>query len=87
MSDTKRQLHKLQFDLTPDKLEDFERLRVEGGFGTRKELLNNALTVLSWVMRHARAEHTIAAIDEKSGRMYELAMPFLDAMRDPAHRR
>jgi hypothetical protein len=88
MSETRQQLSRLQFELSQDKLEEFERLRMEGSFETRKELLNNALTLLGWAIRHAQVGHTIAAIDEKSGKSYELAMPFLThAARNATHRK
>jgi hypothetical protein len=87
MSATKQQLARLQFELSYDKLQEFERLRLEGGFETRKELLNNALTLLSWAIRHAQAGHTISALDEKSDKSYDLEMPFLTyAAKNAAHR-
>jgi len=87
MSEAKQQSARLQFELSFDKLEEFERLRVEGGFETRKELLNNALTLMGWAIRHAHAGHSVAALDEKSGKSYELAMPFLEYAAKHAVRR
>ena len=72
-----RQPTRLQFELSAEKLAEFERLRQEGGFESRKDLLNNAVTLLKWAMKHAQQEHVIAAVDEKSKKYFELQMPFL----------
>lgn len=71
------QLTRLQFEISTEKLEEIERLRKEGGFESRKDLFNNAITFLKWAMSHAEAGHAIAAIDEKSDKYFELQMPFL----------
>jgi hypothetical protein len=68
---------RLQFDLSREKLEEIERLRVEGGFDTKKDLFNNAVTLIKWAIRHASDGHAIAAIDEGSAKYFELQMPFL----------
>ena len=88
MSDTKQQLARLQFELSYDKLDEFERLRAEGGFETRKELLNNALTLLGWAIRHAEQGHAVVAMDDEAGKSYELQMPFLTyAAKNAPHRK
>ena len=66
---------RLQFELTRDKLDEIERLRIDGGFDTRKDLLNNAMTLMKWALKHAEEGHAIAAID--GGKYFELQMPFL----------
>jgi hypothetical protein len=68
---------RLQFELSDEKLAEFEGLRKEGGFENRKDLLNNAVTLLKWAMRHAHAGHVVAAVDEKAEKYFELQMPFL----------
>jgi hypothetical protein len=78
---------RLQFELSHEKLDEFDRLQMEGGFETRKELLNNALTLLGWAMRHVKDGHTVAAIDDKSSRFYELQMPFLTHVSKNAQHR
>ena len=77
MPAVKTDLKRLQFELSSQRLEEFERLVHEGGFESRKDLLNNALTLIKWAMTHAKNGHAIAAIDEKSQRSFELQMPFL----------
>ncbi len=68
---------RLQFELSREKLDDIERLRIECGFETKKDLFNNAVTLLSWAARHARDGHAIAAVDNGDKRYFELEMPFL----------
>jgi len=72
-----KELTRLQFELSPDKLHEIDRLRSEGGFENRKDLLNNAITLLKWAIKHAEEGHAVAAIDEKSDKYFELQMPFL----------
>jgi hypothetical protein len=81
-----RPVTRLQFELSAEKLDEFERVRQEGGFESRKDLLNNALTLLKWTMKHAQQGHVIAAVDEKSKKYFELQMPFLThvASKPPA---
>jgi len=68
---------RLQIELSRDKLDDIERLRIECGFDTKKDLFNNAVTLLKWAARHAKDGHAIAAVDNGEKRYFELEMPFL----------
>jgi len=78
---------RLQFELAADKLAEIERLQVEGGFENRKDLLNNAITLLKWALNHAKSGHAIAAIDGKSDKYYELQMPFISHVSPTSHER
>ena len=68
---------RLQFELSSDALAELDHLQAVGGFQTRKDLLNNALTLMSWAIQHAHAGHAVIAIDDKAGAAHELNMPFL----------
>jgi hypothetical protein len=68
---------RLQFELWVGTYHELERLREEGGFKAKKDLLNNALTLLKWAMKHAEKGHVLAAVDRKSDKYFELQMPFL----------
>jgi murein L,D-transpeptidase YcbB/YkuD len=82
-----KQLTRLQFELSAEKLDEIDRLRREGGFENRKDLLNNAVTLLKWAMKHAEEGHAVAAIDEKSTKYFELQMPFLSHVASNARNR
>lgn len=78
---------RLQFELSREKLEEFEQLRQAGGFETRKDLLNNAITLLKWAMKHAREGHVVAAVDERTQKYFELEMPFLSHVESQSRSR
>ena len=44
------QKHRLQFDLTPEALEELDALKDAVGAATRAELLRNALRLYAWFM-------------------------------------
>ena len=46
---------------------------------TKKELINTALTVFEWMVKHASNGRVIAAVDEAGDTYIELGMPALDA--------
>lgn len=70
------------FELNEEKLADLNRMVADGHFEDRRDLLNSALTVMQWAIRHAKAGHTIAAVDEDGGKYHELAMPFLTGLSE-----
>jgi hypothetical protein len=69
---------RIQFEADAEKMAEIEALMAGCGIETRKELFNNALTLLKWAIEHTRQGHTIAAIDEKNQVYRELQMPILD---------
>ena len=78
MPETRQGPVRLQFTMSSDTLAELHRLQAVGGFETRKDLLNNALTLMMWAIRHAHAGHAVTAIDDKAGTAHELNMPFLE---------
>lgn len=47
---------------------------------TRKDLFNNALTLLEWAVKEKSAGRTIASIDDESKSVKELLMPILEGV-------
>ena len=74
----KMEIVRMQFELPRDKADELDVLMSETGIGTKKELFNNALTLLKWALKETRRGNTIASIDEKHGKYRELQMPILD---------
>lgn len=68
---------RIQFELPKDKADELENLMKETGILTKKELFNNALTLLKWAVRETRRGNSIASVDEKHGKYRELQMPIL----------
>lgn len=74
---------RVQIDLPQMRVEALDRLAQEAGLATRKDLFNNALSMLEWAVKHVRQGHVIAAVDPQADRMIELHMPFLSALERP----
>ena len=66
---------RVQFELPPERLKEVEALMLECGVTTKKEIFNNALTLLKWAVKQVKAGNTVASVDDKQGRYRELTMP------------
>lgn len=71
---------RFQFDMEKSKAEELEKIVQETGVGTKKELFNNALTLLKWAIKQRSLGRTICSIDS-SNKLIELEMPILDAVK------
>jgi hypothetical protein len=67
---------RVQFDITDERLRELEELMERCGIETRKDLFNNALSLMEWVVEQRANGRAIAAINESSGSYKELQMPF-----------
>jgi hypothetical protein len=70
---------RIQFELPKNKADELDRLMKETGVQTKKELFNNALTLLKWAVRETGHGNSIASIDEAHGKYRELQMPILSS--------
>lgn len=70
---------RLQFEVTPSRLQELEVLMRTCDLSTKKELFNNALTLLEWAVKERAQGHTIASISETEKKLRELEMPVLSA--------
>jgi hypothetical protein len=68
-----------QIDLVPQQVELLDNLMEVGGISTKKELFNNALTLLEWAIEEAQKGNGIASIDEDRKVVEKLRMPILSA--------
>lgn len=68
---------RLQVDMNREKLEGIDRLVEITGVATRKELLDNALTLLAWAVRETRKGRPIGSVNEEGKEFREVAMPCL----------
>ncbi len=76
-------LIRFQFDITPERSHELDELASQLGV-SKKDLINNALTMLKWAIRHRRAGRAICSIQDDSDDIVELEMPILDAATPPA---
>lgn len=71
---------RVQIILPAERVRILDEIAEQGGLTTRKDLINNALTLLNWAVREVKRGRTIASVDERTQRFTELQMPMLDAI-------
>lgn len=71
---------RFQVEIMREELEEMERLRELGGLSSKKELLNNALTLLKWAVRQKEQGFSIASVYENGEVRRELEMPYLESV-------
>lgn len=70
-------MYRIQFELDELGVKHLEKLRQVTNVATRKDLLNNAVTLLEWAIKEKQKGRVIASIDEKNERYKEIEMPVL----------
>lgn len=68
---------RVQFEFTEQGIEELRKLMEVTNVATRKDLFNNAITLLEWAVKERGRGKIIASIDEENGRYKELEMPVL----------
>ena len=79
-SDPGAETTRVQLVLPAERVRMLDQLAAEAGLATRKDLFNNALTLLNWAVREVRRGRVIASVDETTQRFTELHIPMLDAV-------
>lgn len=69
---------RIQFDLPKSRVEELDDIARAAGITTRKDLFNNALTLLEWALKQ-RSEGKKIIVTGGPGPDKELSMPILDA--------
>lgn len=75
---------RVTLDLPKDRVDAIDQLAAEAGMETRKELFNNALSLLSWAVGEVRRGRNIMSVDDDEGTMRHLTMPFLAVLEAKA---
>ncbi len=75
---------RIQLDLPADKVQELEVLMEQAKISTKKDLINNALTLLEWAINERKTGRVIASINEKTMLYKELVMPILSAVAPKA---
>ena len=70
---------RVQIDFPEERIVELERLMKVCAIPTKKELLNNALSLFSWAVKEVGQQRKIASLDEASQQYRELQMPALQA--------
>ena len=69
---------RLQFEVPEEQNKNIETLMKEVGLRTKKDLFNNAMTLLNWAVKQYKAGRIIASVDEQMENYRELVMPIFD---------
>lgn len=68
---------RIQYELSEKENAEIEKMMEYTAISTKRDLFNNALTLFEWAIKEIKKGRVIAAIDEKTGKQIELAMPSL----------
>lgn len=66
---------RLQFDVTPERAKELDLLMRKCGVESRKDLFNNALTLLEWAIGEVENGKEIASVNEREQKYRILQMP------------
>jgi len=69
---------RLQLDLTKEHLQELEALMKELGISTKKDLFNQAITLLEWAVRERKAGRIIASVDESRDQYRQVLLPAVE---------
>jgi hypothetical protein len=69
--------YKLQVELNPTQLAMLDELQQIGELRTKKELLDNAFTLLKWAVQQKKEGRLIVSMDPKTMSGRELELPYL----------
>jgi predicted DNA-binding protein len=69
---------RFQFELPKENSDRLEELAKQVGV-TKREIINNALTLFDWAIEEVKAGKIIASVDEEEERYKEVLLPLLGA--------
>ena len=69
---------RLQLDLTKEHLQELESLMKELGISTKKDLFNQAITLLEWAVTERKAGRIIASVDESRDQFKQVLLPAVE---------
>jgi len=77
---------RVQIVMPTERVRALDQLAAEAGLATRKDLFNNALTLLTWAVREVKRGRVIASVDESTQRFTEVRLPMLDVFGSSSER-
>lgn len=72
-----RKKTRVQFELTERGVLEFDELEKITDVATKKELFDNAFTLLKWAVYERQNGRIIASVDEKNEKYKEIELPVL----------
>jgi len=70
---------RVQIELAEDRVKELNDLMERCGLTTKKDLFNNAMSILEWAVEEVEAGNSIASVNKRDQRYEVLRMPILDA--------
>ncbi len=67
---------KFQFEMPQANADRLDQMARESG-ATKRDIINNAMTLLEWAIDEVKAGRVIASIDAQENRYKELVLPLL----------
>lgn len=71
---------RLQIDMPDHRIKALEQLMEDCGLATKKDVVNNALTLFQWAVDEKKHGNAIASVDRQKDVYRELQMPALNAV-------
>ncbi len=73
---------RFQIEISKDEAREWDELmKKASGIRTKKDLINNALTLLEWAINERGVGRTIASVDEKEMKFKEIVMPIFPSIK------
>lgn len=72
---------RVQLDISARQLKELEVLMEVCNLTTKKDLFNNALSILQWAVEESERGNVIASINDSENKIRELTTPALAAAR------
>lgn len=82
----KTKVIRLQIEIDEAQMRELESLAELSGVRTKKDLLNNALTLLKWAARQRMEGYSIQSVNQAEGIVKELEMPLLETLAAASRR-
>ena len=73
---------RIQVDLTEERYEKFSQMMRDCALDTKKDLFNNALSLLAWAIGEVKAGKHVASYEKTSKEIEIINMPIFDEIRD-----
>ena len=74
---------RVQFEMLEENAAHLDALAKQIGV-TKRDIINNALTLLDWSIGEVQQSRIIASVDEETDRYKELILPILGAFKEAA---
>jgi hypothetical protein len=73
---------RIQIDLSQERFEKFNQMMNDCNLDTKKDLFNNALTLLAWAIEELKAGNHIASYNKGTGDIETIHMPIFDGLKE-----